>query len=292
MELKTLEIFVETMQLRNFSAVARRRGVNPSSVSREIGRLEKALGTTLFDREIHELVATEAAEGYLAGIQRPLQELEQARQQAQGREGELRGSMTLAAPQAVCIEYLMAHLETWRREYPLVSVELLVREESPVDFSREPIDLAIQNGPAGGIGHSRLLEVHYKLCASPRWDAKSFGDPRQLEELDCLSARDRWRFVSQYADEIKVTPRRSLQCEHEGVLKQAALLGMGPAILPEWMAQESLEKGELVALLPTWRVERIGYDLGLHAVWPGRNLSRKGRVFLAHLTKGGGCKRS
>ncbi|MBN9414247.1 MAG: hypothetical protein J0I12_02355 [Candidatus Eremiobacteraeota bacterium] len=198
----------------------------------------------------------------------------------------------MAASQAVCIEYLMPHLESWRRDYPLVAIQLLVREESPVDFSRETIDLAIQNGPGGGLGHSRVVEVHYKLVASPHWNSRAFGDPRQLEEIECLSTRERWRFVSHYADQVKVAPRRTFHCEHEKVLQQAALRGLGPAILPEWLVRGSLDRGELVELLPTWRVEHLGYDMGIYAVWPGRNLSRKGRVFLQHLTKGGGCKRS
>ena len=188
MEIKTLEIFVETMQLRNFSAVARKRGVDPSSVSREIARLEKALGVSLFDREAQQLIPTEIAEGYLESIQRPLIDLEQARQQAQGRSGELQGSLTLAAPQAVCIDYLMPHLKSWRREYPLVSVQLLVREESPLDFSREAIDLGIQNGPAGGLGHSRLVEIREPLCGRIQGDSASNFPLRTRKSSQASSA--------------------------------------------------------------------------------------------------------
>lgn len=112
LEIKTLEIFLETMELRNFSSVARKRGVEPSSISREIARLEKALGAKLFERESSVLVPTEAAEGYFERIRQPLQELEAAGQDARS---EIQGRLTLAASQALCCEYLMPRLQSWRR---------------------------------------------------------------------------------------------------------------------------------------------------------------------------------
>lgn len=293
MELKTLDIFIETMQLRSFSRVARKRGLEPSSVSREMAKLEKALGTRLFEREAQELVPTEAAEGYFERIKLPLQELENARQEAQGQSGEFQGSLTLAASQSICIGYLMPHLHSWRKEYPLVSITLLTREEPLIDFSREAIDLGFQSGSGGGLGSKDLLAISYKLCASPRWKPQqALGDPRQLLEIDCLAARAKWSFTNQYQDSHRVTLRSSLQCEQEQVLKAAALHGLGPAILPEWLVREHLQRGELVELLPTWRAEQVGYEMGICAVWPGRNLSRKGRAFLQHLTKSRACKRS
>jgi len=287
MDLKTLEIFVETMQERSFSAVARKRAVDPSTVSREIARLEKLLKVQLFEREGQVVVPTQAAEGYLEKILLPLKELDQACQDAQGLSGELQGMITLAASQALCTEYLMPHLESWRREYPLVTVQLLVREELLIDFSRQAIDLGFQTGSGPNIGASQLLDVNYKLCASPKWaPQQALGDPRQLPEIECLTGRSEWRFSNPFGDSHRVTLRGGLQCEDSQVLRAAALHGLGPAVLPDWLVTRHLKRGELVELLPTWRVERVGFEMGIWAVWPGRNLSRKGRVFLQRLAKG------
>lgn len=303
MEIKTLEIFIETMHLRSFSAVARKRGVKPSSVSREMARLEDALQTRLFEREYQELVPTEAAEGYLERIRKPLQELADAGQEARGQCEQLRGNLTLAGSHSVCIEYLMPRLEHWRREFPLVSLQLVVREELLIDFSREAIDLGFQFGPGGFIGGSQLVDVSHKLCASPGWQGrKTLGDPRQLQEIDCLATRQEWDFTNQYHECHRLGVPSSIHCDRELVLKAAALNGLGPAILPEWLIQDNLRRGELVELLPTWKAEPVGYEMGLWAVWPGRNLSLKGRVFLQYLKqvkglampkpKSKACKRS
>ena len=58
--LSDMAILVTVVEQGNFSKAARKLGVTPSAVSRQISRLEDALGIKLLKRTTRQLVLTES----------------------------------------------------------------------------------------------------------------------------------------------------------------------------------------------------------------------------------------
>ena len=67
MDFDTLHLFQDVAHRLSFDAVAEERGVNPSSVSRSIGQLEKQLGARLFQRTTRLIALTEVGVNFLQG---------------------------------------------------------------------------------------------------------------------------------------------------------------------------------------------------------------------------------
>ncbi|HBJ92077.1 MAG TPA: LysR family transcriptional regulator, partial [Hyphomonadaceae bacterium] len=91
MDVKQLQLFVETVKLGSFAAVARGEGVDPSSVSRQIASLEERLGVRLFQRTTRSLSLTEEGEAYWRRVEPLLEELARAEDAVQMQDGQPRG---------------------------------------------------------------------------------------------------------------------------------------------------------------------------------------------------------
>ena len=68
MDVETLKLFMEVMQKRNFTDIARLHDIAPSSVSRSITGLENELGIRLFQRSTRKLEPTEAGMATLIAL--------------------------------------------------------------------------------------------------------------------------------------------------------------------------------------------------------------------------------
>ena len=64
-----LQAFLTTVETGSFSAAARRLGLTPAAVSRNIAQLETNLGIRLFQRSTRRLTLTEAGERFLRNIE-------------------------------------------------------------------------------------------------------------------------------------------------------------------------------------------------------------------------------
>src|SRR5690242_15563879 len=76
--LANLESFVRTAEFGGFSAAARRLGLTPAAVSRNVAQLEANLGVRLFQRSTRRLALTEAGERFLADVSSGLESVKAA----------------------------------------------------------------------------------------------------------------------------------------------------------------------------------------------------------------------
>ncbi|MEO1020579.1 MAG: LysR substrate-binding domain-containing protein, partial [Pseudomonadota bacterium] len=77
-----------------------------------------------------------------------------------------------------------------------------------------------------------------------------------------------------------IRPAVRMQTSNIFALKEAALMGLGAAVLPRWFVSSELESGALVDVLPAWRAP----SLDVHVAYlPGRHQTLRLRTFLATL---------
>jgi DNA-binding transcriptional LysR family regulator len=252
---ESLGLFLDVAASGSFSAVGRRLGLAPSSVARQIARLEAQVGAKLLQRSTRALTLTEAGELLRDRGTRALGELNEAREAVAAMEDEPRGLLRITAPISFANRHLLPMVSSFLESYPQVRVELQV-DDAYVDLVRQRFDLALRTG---ALADSQLISTHLArqarvLCAAPAY-VRRRGVPQSLDDLlthDCLSTpgeapADWWVFGRRGA------PRRlpvggRFTCNSSEALLQAALHGLGIAHLASWLVGDAIRAGDLQVL--------------------------------------------
>lgn len=278
MDLQALEVFLDVTRHRNFAQVARLRQMAPSSVSRAISGLEEELGVRLFQRTTRQMTLTSAGEALHARLDGLLEDVRDALASAQEDARSIRGRLTLTAPVTFAELHLVPLLPELARRFPELSFEMLWSNEI-IELQDARVDIAIRLGRlrASSYAVRKLADMTYVLCASPSY-LDRYGRPLApsgLARHECLrypvpGHQAIWRFrVSGEMYEHDVTGRFTIS---SGVgLTQAAIQGLGVALLPHWNVAPWLETGALEQLLPEWEATASSFDLGVWALHPDRH---------------------
>ena len=265
MDIGAIQLFIEVARRGNFAAVARDRGMEPSSVSRIIGVLEAELGFRLFQRTTRRSSLTEAGEVYLQRVTQAVEQMESAREDGMAVTAGSAGHLRLTASVAFGTTQLVPLLPAFRAAFPGISVELLLAD-AKFDLIAERIDLAIRLAPVvqGDLVATKLLDTHYRVCATRAYlELHGAPDsPSDLERRRCLlfafpEYRTKWRFRTHPdGPEEPVRVDGDVVISNALALRDATLLGLGPALLPNWLVREYLASGQLVDLFPQCQVSR------------------------------------
>ncbi len=291
MDLQDLSLFVEVARQGSFAAVARDRGIDPSSVSRSIAGLEARLGLRLFQRTSRQMVLTEAGELYLARLPGVIDEMERLRDEAASLRSGPVGTIRLTASVAFGQVCLLPLLPAFSAAFPRLKLELILRDAN-LDLVAERIDLAIRLGPsvrADVIG-VKLMQTRYRAVASPEYLAAA-GAPMQPSDLalrPCLllsltGFRSRWVFRSKGVQE-DVPVAGQFILSNPLAVRAGVLAGLGPALLADWVIDRDLSAGRLVDLFPDHEVTATTFDTAAWLLYPSRAyLPRKTRSVIDFL---------
>jgi len=286
--LNHLESFVQSAEGGSFSAAARRLGLTPAAVSKNVARLEARLGVRLFQRSTRRITLTEGGERFLAQIGGALATLQEAVAGLAKDDGQPSGTLKVSMGQAFGREHVLPMLGDFLARYPAILPDWHF-DNQQVDLVGEGFDAAIGGGIelSPGVVARELSRIHVVAVASPAYLAgrKLPAQPADLVQLDALLRRSsptgRLRsWTLQHASGQQATvelPRPRAIFNDPEAIAQAALLGLGAAMLPMPFVERGLRSGELVRLLPEWH-----FDAG--AVWlyyPSKKLlPPKTRVFV------------
>ncbi|MGJ7558601.1 LysR family transcriptional regulator [Variovorax sp. RB3P1] len=301
--LNHLESFVQSAERGSFSAAARRLGLTPAAVSKNVARLEARLGVRLFQRSTRRLTLTEGGERFLAQIGGALATLQAAVAGIDTDDGQPAGTLKVSMGQAFGREHVLPMMGDFLARYPGIVPDWHF-DNQQVDLVGEGFDAAIGGGielPAGLVARE-LSRIHVVAVASPAYmkGRKRPRHPSELASLDTLLRRSSptgrvrsWtlrhakgqdghereeRQERQEREEATVElPRPRAIFNDPEAIAHAALMGLGVAMLPMPFVERGLRSGALVRLLPEWY-----QDAG--AVWlyyPSKKLlPPKTRVFI------------
>ena len=283
MELSDVRAFVRVAKLRSVSGAARALGAPKSSVSRAVARLEAGVGSTLVERSTRQLRLTDAGHLLLPHAERIISEVDEA-EAALGRfAGTPQGTLRISAPYAFALGAIAPMLPAFLARYPEVDVAL-DRDVGPSDAPFGEADLFVRLTPlpdTAMVGR-RLATVELWTCASPAYVAAR-GAPASIAELrghDIIGLAGpevKWSFRtgSGRMEEAVLHPRAVLP---DNALIQTVLASdAGIGQLPDFMAAESIGRGELTRILP-----KLGPAITeAFALYPShRGLPLKARVFI------------
>lgn len=288
MEIRTLELFTAVARRGSFAAVAKELGVDPSSVSRAIGDLEAELGLRLFQRTTRSMTLTEAGDFYLGRIEPLVEELSHARDAATQMSGSPRGLLRLTASVTFGQMRIVPLLPRFRARFPDIEIECLFTDAN-VDLVSERIDVAVRLAPVvdGDLIAAKLMDTRYRVVASPTYLAAHapLEAPSDLQDHRVLlfnlrPYRTNWLFRDSQDREESVPISGDITLSPAGSLLSAALLGLGPALLPDWLVDDPIAKGDLLEVFPKHRVTATTFETAAWLVYPSRAyLPSKVRVF-------------
>ncbi len=288
--LHELVAFVRVAESGSFSAAARRHGQTPSAISRQVARLENAMGISLMQRTTRQLRLTEAGMQVLERGRELVAAAQASMRVAEGHMGKPKGLVRVSAPKALSRHVLQPHVLSFLQKYPEVDVHLLVADR-PVDPLREGFDLVIRltDDPPQGMVARSLMPVRQLVLASPAYLAANerIHIPEDLTAHSCLSIgeqeRDsRWRFV-RGEDEVEVAVAGRYTLNHSEMRLAAVEAGLGVGCVPDFVARDALAAGRVVRLLVDWAFDTNYQGMAYLLYSTARYTTPKVRALIDHL---------
>lgn len=250
MKFDGIAAFVATLEEGSISASARRLGLAKSVVSERIAELERALGVRLIQRTTRKLSLTENGHTFLPRARRILQEATEATAELAERQGTLTGPLRLSAPVSFGILHLGPALYSFLHEHPGIDLTLEF-DDRFVDAAADGFDAVLRHGPVGDtrLIAKRLARSPRILVASPAYLAlggapSSVADLVEHRAILYANREADWRFeIDGHATIIR--PRPALRVNNGIVMRDAAVAGLGIALLPTFLVQEQIAQGKL-----------------------------------------------
>jgi DNA-binding transcriptional LysR family regulator len=260
--LANLESFVRSAETGGFSAAARRLALTPAAVSRNVALLERNLGVRLFQRSTRKLTLTEAGERFLADIGGNLDALQAAIASVSTDRSEPTGVLKVSMAPGIGMTYVMPLLPTFLARYPKIRPDWHF-ENRPVDLIAEGYDAAMGGGfdLTPGVVSRALAPVHIVAVASPAYMAGRVPptDPGDLADFDGIVRRlsrtgrvPHLTMRDTVGSEMPARLGETIMINDPAAMREAAILGLGVALLAVPDVLSSIERGELVRLLPHW----------------------------------------
>lgn len=285
--LDDLTVLVEVVDSGSLSAASERLGLSASAVSRRLAQMESRLGTRLLARTTRRIALTDAGAAFCLRARAILAALDEAEQSLSEMNEEPRGTLRLSMPVMFGQMHVAPLIASYVRRYPGVSVEASLSDRT-ARLVDEGLDLAIRIGRLAdsSLIARRLHSLRRHVVASPEY-LERHGVPRTPADLarhDCLvflsgGVRQDWEFVLDGRREA-VRPSGSIQTDSLAVLRHTALGGVGLARLADFIVEDDLRSGRLIAVLDGCEV----VDEAIYVVYPPtRHVSPKVRTFIDHL---------
>jgi LysR family glycine cleavage system transcriptional activator len=254
--LRALRAFEAAARHLSFARAADELHVTPAAISQQVKSLEAHLGVALFHRTPH-LALTAAAAAALPMLGEAFDRLERGVERLQaGRDG---GPLVVSAPPSFAARWLIPRLDGFQAAHPSIELRLATSTRL-VDFETEDVDLAIRYGPGHypGLSVERLKSEAAVVVVHPRL-AENLIHPADLAQAVLLhnEAMDwdpTWPDWPNWLRQAGIEPPDRLRLRPFGdanLVIQAAMAGLGAALVWETLVTEELDSGRLVALFPS-----------------------------------------
>ncbi|MBS0970999.1 HTH-type transcriptional activator IlvY [Chimaeribacter arupi] len=170
MDIRDLKLFLHLTESRHFGRTAKAMHVSPSTLSRQIQRLEESIGQPLFLRDNRTVQLTDAGEQVRGFAQQTLLQYQQLRH-ALGQKGPtLTGELRLFCSVTAAYSHLPPILDRFRAKYPLVEIKLTTGDAADAvqKVQSNEADLGIAGRPEAlptSIGFTKIGEIPLVLIA-------------------------------------------------------------------------------------------------------------------------------
>ncbi len=280
----SMRAFAQVVQSGGFAAAARKMGVSRSTVNKLVINLEDELNVQLLQRSTRQVNPTPTGLAFYERCVNILAEVEAAELAVSQLQTEPKGILRINAPMSFGTLYLGKAIAKFMVQYPELQVQLTL-DDRFIDPVAEGYDLTIriaQPETSPSLVCQAIAPTPRVLCAAPSYIEKHDipQHPQDLTQHSCLHyghliAGNQWQLFDQ-EQEYQITVKGVLCSNNGEVLKDAAVKGLGIALLPTFIIKQELAAETLAIVLPGYQP----LSLSLCLVYPlNRHLNTKIRLF-------------
>ncbi|MCZ2292698.1 MAG: LysR family transcriptional regulator [Burkholderiales bacterium] len=262
-DLDDLAHFALVAEHGGFAAAERATGIPKSRLSRRLATLESRLGTRLIQRSTRRFAVTPMGEQVLQHARAMLAEAEAARSLVDEQTGGPRGTVRLACPPALLQTAVGPLLARFLNAWPQVQLQIQASNRN-VDVWQDGVELALRvRAPDAALPQDEVVRPlalsPHLLVAAPRLlvNAPPAMTPADLARLPTLglgnSPEQRlWRLRGPGGERAEHAHQPRLVVDDAATLRDAAVMGVGCAVLPRILVHDALQAGLLQEILPGW----------------------------------------
>ena len=281
---ESMRAFTQVVEEGGFAAAARKMQLSRSAVNKLVINLENQLGVQLLYRTTRTVTPTDNGRAFYDRCIDILSSIEEAELAISQQSQQPKGILKINAPLSFGISFFGDKVAEFMARYPDIKIQLTL-EDRFVDPITEGYDLTMR---IGSLPESPNLVVNpikkfpRFICAAPSYlQARGLPqDPSDLKHHHCLhygylASGCHWLLTKDGNQEkISIEP---VFCANNGeVLRDAAIKDLGIVMLPDFILNSALERGELQIILPDYQA----LGLSLSIFYPlNRHLSTKVQLF-------------
>ncbi len=239
----------KTLENRLYGSLLMQLGINltQGAISRQVRALEDQLDVRLFRRANKKIILTEAGRTYAREVSSALKRIQTASLCV--KTNPKAGVLNIAILPTFGNRWLIPRLPSFLKESPEITVNFITKL-SPFDFSSEGIHAAIHFGQPDwpDTASTFLMGDESVPVASPEFLIQhAIEGPSDLISAPLLHLTTRANAWSDWftSNDTAPTERHGLLFEQFSTTAQAAVAGIGVALLPKLLIQSELERGEL-----------------------------------------------
>lgn len=258
--IQAIRLFIRVVDLGSFSKAAVDLRIGQPSATKLVAQLEKQLGSRLLHRSTHGVTPTEIGSLYYEKCKLIAHHVEEAQTVAGLLQSQVQGVLRISSSVAFGRRILTPLVMRFMREHPQLQVELNF-DDRYVNLVEQGVDVAIRMGRLedSSLG-ARYLGINpWVLVASEAYLA-AHGTPQQPTDLadhpalvySTVQGDARWHFTNAKGKTLSVAVKGPLRSNNLSALLSGARQGMGLAVLPRYVAHESISSAALVPLLTHW----------------------------------------
>ncbi|NES80270.1 MAG: LysR family transcriptional regulator [Moorea sp. SIO2B7] len=285
---ESMRAFTQVVEEGGFAAAARKMQLSRSAVNKLVINLENQLGVQLLYRTTRQVTPTDTGRAFYERCLDILRSLEEAELAVSQQHSEPKGTLKINAPMSFGISFLGEKIAEFINRYTGIKIQLTL-EDRFVDPISEGYDIVIRiSSPLQSpslIVHP-ITNIPRIICAAPSY-LKKKGIPKDAHELknhSCLhygylATGCQWQLINQGQEE-RISIDGVFYSNNGEVLRDAAVKGLGIVLLPTFIVERELERGELQIILSNYQSP----ELTLCIIYPvNRHLSTKVQLFTQFL---------
>ncbi|MEM7470708.1 MAG: LysR family transcriptional regulator [Pseudomonadota bacterium] len=290
-ELRQIAIFAKTIDHGTFKGAADDLRLAPSVVSHHISQLESKLGVTLIYRSTRKLTLTREGERLLESAHIMTDAVDAALDDLRGTLSEPSGVLRVTATSGLSHSRLVKQITDFCARHPKINIQLEFSDERR-HLIGDGFDVAIQVGEKDTLAPNRQSLFEGKRCIA--------GDPSYLSQFGPIETpndlkRLSWVILAGVKgsnQKLKRSGQSPVEIDTVGQITADSSLavyrfvkaGAGIAIVPEFLTEDDVAKGNVQILLPDWQLDA----LDVFAEWPS-NASKDGivRLFVSEISGAG-----
>lgn len=258
LDFNTLKVFVAVVERESFVGASKLLEMPTSNVSRCISQLEEKLDLQLIERSTRHMKVTQAGQLLYTRAKPLLEALEQTETELTLRQMQLKGPLRICIPTEIGPALLGSVIAEFACQYPDLQISC-VTNLSGFESLRDDLDLAIiiSRGQMDNSDYiaRHLVTIPCTIVAAPSL-IQRYGTPthiQQFEELPCITTVSAlkgapWQFVNKKGEFETIKVKGHYRVNSGEMAGQAAVAGIGFAILSKHACQPYISDGRLIEI--------------------------------------------